>query len=173
VVASKLRLLAVYALWVDDYNTYHVATVGAQGAHKEHTTYQQGFILQDREHATYKEHQRVAAACRGLLDLEPVAGVWTLNVQPNCYSIHDNVDSVNAGRNAPHQPAGAWLAARSGAAQETGLWLPPRLPRPIHASRVCSFSLRLKYASTIHNGMRFWVYYVTRKLEAAALTPER
>ena len=114
-VASKLRLLAVYALWVDDYNTYHVATAGAQGAHKEITTYQQGFISQDRENATYKELQREllprAGGSPGVLDLEPVAGVWTLHVQPNCYSIHDYVDltSTRVAQRTPHQPAGAWL----------------------------------------------------------------
>ena len=58
--------------------------------------------------------------CRGLLDLEPMALVWTLNVQPNCYSIHVNVDltSRSSTRIATHTaPARESVDARSGAAQ--------------------------------------------------------
>ena len=51
-VRGRLQTTTSSGLRIDDYNT-----VGAQGAHKEHTTCQQGIILQDREHATYKEHQ--------------------------------------------------------------------------------------------------------------------
>ena len=67
-----------------------------------------------------------------MLDLEPVAGVWTLNVQPNCYSIHDYVDLTST-RVATHTaPARGSVAARSGAAQ----WLPPRLPLTPRVARV-------------------------------------